>query len=257
MGRQLTFIRSYIFTKFLIFRKLSEKLLSSAGVANDVNEARCNPLTCEPVIDKFKITPSDYAFLMMTDKVYQGYLRLGIAEDKIPEHLVQILQEPEARLNPAQYILDKLDSDLQAKIIDSIEDVELPEMGVLIHFFQHPKGASQTSSGTKSSIKRAAVGEVTVDEVKTFIKKHKENQQKREQNRNSSADAGHQRETQTHANPIEPFVRFDVYEKLLNDNQDLREANDFITDLLYTKSTSLLDEKLTEFLTKHPSLTCD
>ncbi len=62
----------------IFYRKLSEKLLSSAASANDVNEARCNPLVCEPTVAKFKILPQDYALVMMTDKVYQMYLKTGI-----------------------------------------------------------------------------------------------------------------------------------------------------------------------------------
>jgi len=68
---------------------------------------------------------------------------------------------------------------------------------------------------------------------------------------------GHKLETQSHSNTIEPFVRFDVYEKLLNDNEELRQADNLITKLLYTQSTSVLDEKLTEYLKEHPSLKCD
>jgi hypothetical protein len=67
----------FVFTFISFYRKLSEKLLSSAASANDVNEARCNPLICEPKVDKFKIFPQDYAFVMMTDKVYQMYLQTG------------------------------------------------------------------------------------------------------------------------------------------------------------------------------------
>jgi len=63
---------------FLFYRKLSEKLLSSAASANDINDARCNPLICEPRVDKFKIFPQDYALVMMTDKFYQMYLKTGI-----------------------------------------------------------------------------------------------------------------------------------------------------------------------------------
>jgi len=137
------------------------------------------------------------------------------------------------------------------------ENPNFEDMGLLIHFFQHPKSANQSSMSMKSNIRRVVDGEVTVDEVKKFIHKHHEIQQKREQKRNSSTIYGHQRETQSHSSTIEPFVRFDVYEKLLNDNEELRQANDFITDLLYSQSTSLLEEKLTEYLKKHPSLTCD
>jgi len=68
----------FLFLIFVFYRKLSEKLLSSAASANDVNEARCNPLVCEPTVDKFKILPQDYALVMMTDKVYQMYLKTGI-----------------------------------------------------------------------------------------------------------------------------------------------------------------------------------
>ncbi len=67
-----------VFHNIIFNRKLSEKLLSSAASANDVNEARCNPLVCEPTVDKFKIFPQDYALVMMTDKVYQMYLKTGI-----------------------------------------------------------------------------------------------------------------------------------------------------------------------------------
>lgn len=63
--------------KIFFSRKLSEKLLSSAASANDVNEARCNALICEPRVDKFAIFPQDYAFVMMTDKVYQMFLKIG------------------------------------------------------------------------------------------------------------------------------------------------------------------------------------
>jgi hypothetical protein len=132
-------------------------------------------------------------------------------------------------------------------------------MGLLIHFFQHPKNVNQTSSLAirPNSTRRVVDGEVTVDEVKKFIHKHNEIQQKREKNRNSSTIYGHKLEVQSHNSTIEPFVRFDVYEKLLNDNEELRQANNFITDLLYTQSTLTLDEKLTEYLKEHPSLKCD
>ncbi len=43
-----------------------------------MNEARCNPLVCEPTVDKFKILPQDYALVIMTDKVYQMCLKSGI-----------------------------------------------------------------------------------------------------------------------------------------------------------------------------------
>lgn len=132
-------------------------------------------------------------------------------------------------------------------------------MGLLIHFFQHPKNATgpSTIAVKPNSTRRIVDGEVTVDEVKKFINKHNEVQQKREKNRNSSIIYGHKRETQSHNNTIEPFVRFDFYEDLLKDNEELHKTNNFITDLLYTQSTSTLDEKLTEFLKDYPSLKCD
>jgi hypothetical protein len=141
----------------------------------------------------------------------------------------------------------------------SNENSDCQDMGLLIHFFQHPKNVNQPSllSIKPNSTRRVVDGEVTVDEVKKFINKHNEMQRKREKNRNSSAIYGHKRETQLHTSTIEPFVRFDAYEKLLNDNEELRQANMFITDLLYTQSTSTLDEKLTEYLKEHPSLKCD
>ena len=222
-----------------------------------MNEARCNPLICEPTVDKFKIFPQDYAFVMMTDKVYQMYLKAGIPEQEIPSHFLSVLRKSEEIPNPAQHILDKIEKDFGDKNENVNEYLDFEDMGLLIHFFQHPKNANLPSPPNKSNIRRFVEGEVTVDEVKKFIQKHNEIQQKREQKRNSSAIYGHQRETQSHTSTIEPFVRFDVYEKLLNDNEEIRQANNFITDLLYSQSTSLLEEKLTEYLKEHPSLKCD
>jgi hypothetical protein len=143
----------------------------------------------------------------------------------------------------------------------SNEEIVYQDMGLLIHFFQHPnpKNVNQSSSlaNKLNPTRRVVDGEVTVDEVKKFIHKHNEIQQKREKNRNSSMIYGHKLESQSHSSTIEPFVRFDVYEKLLNDNEELRQTNQFITKLLYTESTSTLDEKLTEYLKEHPSLKCD
>jgi hypothetical protein len=131
-------------------------------------------------------------------------------------------------------------------------------MGLLIHFFLHPKNINQSPVlPIRPSSTRRIDGEVIVDEVKKFIHKNNEIQQKRERNRNSSINFGHKRENQSHNSTIEPFVRFDTYEKLLNENEELRQANNFITELLYTQSTSTLDEKLTEYLKEHPSLKCD
>lgn len=72
------FFAKYLHLCLLFYRKLSEKLLSSAASANDVNEARCNPLICEPTVNKFKILPQNYALVIMTDKLYQMYLKTGI-----------------------------------------------------------------------------------------------------------------------------------------------------------------------------------
>lgn len=139
------------------------------------------------------------------------------------------------------------------------DDIDMQDMGLLIHFFLQPKNINQSSSLSikPNQVRRTFPGEVTVDEVRKFINKHKEIQQRRENNRNSSNNYRHQRETQSHTSEIEPFVRFDVYEKLLNDNEDLRQGDKFITDLLYNESTSMLDEKLTEYLKQYPSLKCD
>jgi hypothetical protein len=139
------------------------------------------------------------------------------------------------------------------------DDIDMQDMGLLMHFFLQPKNANQSSplSIKPNQIRRTFVSEVTVDEVRNFINKNKEIQQKREKNRDSLSNYGHKREVQSHSSTIEPFVRFDVYEKLLNDNEELHQANDFITDLLYTQSTSIIDEKLTEYLKEHPSLKCD
>ncbi len=155
--------------------------------------------------------------------------------------------------------MDNIKEDFQKRNNISNEDIDSQDMGLLIHFFQHSKNGNQSSLlQIKPNLTRQVVdGEVTVDEVKKFIHKNNEIQQKREQNRNSSMIYGHKRETQTHSSPIEPFVRFDVYEKLLNDNEELHHANHFITELLNTESTSVLDDRLTEYLKKHPSLKCD
>ena len=67
----------YLYACILFHRKLTEKLLSSAAAANDVNEARCNALVCEPKLEKFRLCSQDYAFVMMTDKVYEMYLKTG------------------------------------------------------------------------------------------------------------------------------------------------------------------------------------
>ena len=74
LGRILGELSSY---RLGFYRKLSEKLFSSAASANDVNEARCNPLICEPTVYNFKLMPQDYALVLMTDKVYQMYLKAG------------------------------------------------------------------------------------------------------------------------------------------------------------------------------------
>ncbi|CAF1236940.1 unnamed protein product [Rotaria sordida] len=239
--------------------KLSEKLLSSAASANDVNEARCNALVCEPRLEKFRISPQDYALVMMTDKLYEMYLKTGISEEEIPTDFIALLYESIKTVNPAQRILTTIEERLQ-KMNDCInEDIALQDMGLLIHFFHQPKNINQNPqlSIKPNTIRRIVDGEVTVDEVKNFIIKHNEIQQKREKNRNASRTTGHKRENQTHSSTIEPFVRFDVYERLLNDNEELRQADKFITDLLYTQSTSAMDEKLTEFLKEHPTLKCD
>jgi hypothetical protein len=222
-----------------------------------VNEARCNPLICEPTVKRLKIFPQDYALVLMTDKVYQMYLKIGIPEHEIPSHFLGVLRKSDEVLNPAQHILDKIENEFQKVNENANENLDCEDMGLLIHFFQHPKNANQPGTSIKSNIRRVVDGEVTVDEVKKFIQKYNEIQRKREQKRNSSALYGHQREVQSHTSTIEPFVRFDVYEKLLNDNDELRQANNFITDLLYSQSTSLLEEKLTEYLKEHPSLNCD
>ncbi|CAF2319938.1 unnamed protein product [Rotaria sp. Silwood2] len=239
--------------------KLSEKLLSSAASANDVNEARCSALVCEPRFDKFRISPQDFAFVMMTDKLYEMYLKTGISEHDIPTDFIDLLRESISAVNPAQDILIKIEERFQKTNNSVNEDITLQDMGLLIHFFHQPKNVSQPSpfSIKPNTMRRIVDGEVTVDEVKKFITKHNEIQQKRERNRNASRSNGHRRENQTHNGSIEPFVRFDIYENLLKDNEELCQADRSITDLLYQQSTSAMDEKLTEFLKEHPSLKCD
>lgn len=159
--------------------------------------------------------------------------------------------------NLPQSILETIAQSFRQYNEDSDENLDLEGMALLIHFFQQPKNINQPSAFMKSDIRRVIDGEVTVDEVKKFIQKHREMQQRQERKRNSSAVFGHQREEQSHNATLEPFVRFDAYEKSLNENEELRQANAFITDLLYTESTSVLEERLTEYLNQHPSLQCD
>ncbi|CAF1222565.1 unnamed protein product [Adineta steineri] len=240
--------------------KLSEKLLSSAASANDVNEARCNPLICEPKVSKFKLLPTDYAFVLMTDKFYKMYLKTRIPENEIPSDFIRLFRESIKSPDPAEYILRTVEQSFQSENNSANDDSDMQDMGLIIHFFHQPKNATQSSTSLSvkpNHIRRVFNGEVTVDEVRKFINKNNEIQEKREKNRNSSTNYGHQREVQSHSNSIEPFVRFDVYEKLLKDNEELHQANDLITELLYTQSTSMIDEKLTEFLREHPSLKCD
>ncbi|CAF1146076.1 unnamed protein product [Adineta steineri] len=240
--------------------KLSEKLLSSAASANDVNEARCNPLICEPTVYKCKLLPTDYALVMMTDKFYKMYLKTGIPENEIPSDFIRLFRESIKSPDPAEYILRTVEQSFQSENNSVNDDSDMQDMGLIIHFFHQPKNATQSSTSLSvkpNHIRRVFNGEVTVDEVRKFINKNNEIQEKREKNRNSSTNYGHQREVQSHSNSIEPFVRFDVYEKLLKDNEELHQANDLITELLYTQSTSMIDEKLTEFLREHPSLKCD
>ncbi|UJR25126.1 hypothetical protein I4U23_006485 [Adineta vaga] len=239
--------------------KLSDKLLSSAASANDVNEARCNPLICEPTPYKFKIMPNDYALVLMTDKLYQMYLKTGIAEQEIPSDFLNLLRESMDSPDSAEHILSKIEQRYRAQNNSTHDDIDIQDMGLLIHFFLQGKTSNSSSSQTikLNHSRRICSGEVTVDEVRKFINKHKEMQQRREKDRHSSASYGHTRETQSYNSTIEPYVQFDVYEKLVKDNDDLRQANDYITELLYTQSTSMIEEKLNEFLEKHPSLKCD
>ncbi|CAF1215610.1 unnamed protein product [Rotaria magnacalcarata] len=236
--------------------KLTEKLLSSAAAANDVNEARCNALVCEPRFEKFNICPQDYALVMMTDKLYQMYLKTGISEDKIPSNFVDLLGKVLDSVNPAQRILNELQEQYQRKIDSTDDESHFQEMGLLIHFFYHAKTSNQSSpfSVTRNATSILVEGEIAIDEVKNSIMKNNEIQEKREKNRTLSRSHGHIREKQTHNKTVEPFVRFNDYELLLNEKEELREADNFITDLLYSQSASGMDEKLTEYLKLHSSL---
>lgn len=140
----------------------------------------------------------------------------------------------------------------------NIEKILSEDVGLLIHFF-YQKSLDQSSKfAIRENNARIVVdGEVTVEEVKIFIHKNQELQQKREQNRNALRNSGHKRENQTHTSTIDPFVRFDVYEKALNDNEELCQTDRFITDLLYNKSTADMEESLDQYLREHPSLKCD
>lgn len=132
-------------------------------------------------------------------------------------------------------------------------------MGLLIHFFYHAKTSNQSSplSVRPNTTRILVEGEIAIDEVKNYIIKNNEMQEKREKNRSLSRSNGHTREIQTHNKTVEPFVRFNDYEQLLNEKEELLEADNFITDLLYSQSASVMDEKLTEYLKLHSSLKYD
>lgn len=252
--------------------------MSSAASANDVNEARCNPLICEPTVFKFKILPPDYALVLMTDKLYQMYLKAGGdalarasfllhfslsvgTEEDIPKDLLELIRESiNLPTDCAEHILSMIERRFSAQNPSTQDDLDMQQMGLLIHFFHQPKSSTQAAASLPTKInhsRRAIVGEVTVEEVRNFIKEHNEMRQRREQSLHSASNFAHKRETQSHNNSIEPFVRFDVYEKLLREKPELREANDLITELLYTQSTTMIEQSLNDFLNAHPSLKCD
>ena len=106
-----------------------------------------------------------------------------------------------------------------------------------------------------SALRRPMDSEVSVEEVKIFTQKNQEMQLKRDlRTRQSLLTGQYARETQLQTSTIDPFVRFDGYEKLLNENETLRDADKFITELLYKQPIRVLEEKLTEYIRENPSL---
>lgn len=95
------------------YRKLSEKLFSAAASANDVNEARCNPLICEPTVYNFKLMPQDYALILMTDKVYQMYLKAGRYLSIEMQNIIHVSFQVSQRMN---YLLIFLDFYANSKV---------------------------------------------------------------------------------------------------------------------------------------------
>lgn len=161
--------------------------------------------------------------------------------------------------NIAQRILYKIEDRLPKMDGVDHDNIFNQDMGLLIHFFQHPRNVSPSSP---FSLRPNICGlicddEVTVEKVKAFVNEHNAKQQKREKKRNSSIYSGHVPEKQTSTGTIEPFVRFDVYEKLLNDNPELCQADNFITKLLYSEAISSMEDKLDQYIREHPSLKWD
>jgi hypothetical protein len=181
----------------------------------------------------------------------------GIPEHEIPSNFLRLLGDSANTPNLAQSILDTIDDRFQSVNSSSPDEADFQDMGLLIHFFHNPMNIKISPPlPIKPNVMRRIVdGEVTVDEVKRFIIKHNEIQQIRDsKNRHSSMNNSHQRENQLHTSTIEPFVRFDVYEKLSKDNEELSQADAFITKLLYTEPTSVIDKKLADYLKEHSSL---
>ena len=183
------------------------------------------------------------------------FLASGIPEEHIAQDLVTLFQKSTSSSNGgncAQHILEAIENRFyehaqQNNVIGA--DVDFEDMGLLIHFFHHPLSAnSSIPTPTNLHWVRPAEGEVRVAEVKEFVQKYDAIQQKREKHRLARSTSQHEPEKQMHNGTINPYVKFDAYERLLNENQDLRQTTDFMTDLLMHQPASVLEEKLASYL---------
>ena len=175
----------------------------------------------------------------------------------MPTQFLALLHQSIDSVNPAQSILDTTEQKFQDRHCSSTGAPTFQEIGLLIHFFHNPmSNTHQHPLPSKlNSPRRPAEGEVTVEEVRKFIVKNNEMQQKRDwKTRGSAVNNRHQLERQSHKGSVKSFVKFDAYDTSMNEREDFRHANQFITELLYTQPVSVFEEQLKEYLREHPSL---
>ncbi|CAF0729484.1 unnamed protein product [Didymodactylos carnosus] len=228
--------------------KLCEKLLSSTVTANDLTECKCNPLSCEPAYCEIPFNSKDYALVILTDNIYQMYLKTGICEDDIPKDIIRLMTEKKNSMNSAEIILSELETKYYRQMsddtVDSDHELQQPHfdyqhMGMLIHYFYHPEASSAVGNSTtttnipKSIQLRPDDGEITFSEINKFIATHDELQKQRIQKTDlQRSNSKHEYEVHLQNGTIESYVNFDKYEKLLSDNPDLNQTIKTITALL-------------------------
>jgi hypothetical protein len=186
-------------------------------------------------------------------------LFVGITEDNVSTDLLRLFQKSANSFNIAHSFLEHIEESFQQRNNSINVENQFEDIGVLIHLFHSgvSSAASPSSSLTinMNSSRRPIDGELNIDEVEKFIRKNHVVQNKRDLKMCQSAiNHPHICEEQLQRSTIEPFVRLDVYENLLAENETLRQANDFITELLYTQPTNVLDKTLNDYLRANPSL---